>query len=288
MDATPFINWSLIIVIAGVLVAGFVFSAIGARHTAVRRDESRGKRVATGFGAGGALSILAVLGVLLVGGSLMSYRAVEYDAKRQQEFNEELRQEKAVIHQELDATSDAVIESDRLLEAKEDGGAEDAAADRELPEWTQAAGEIADSSDEVTLVAESELCATAAEALEEATVRAMATLKDRIVADAPGLESWDLPLQVFKRSSVQLNSHVDVQTHEFGGIQEPMFRAYIQYRDSDSVRKQFLNLWQDEVVTDRAIGYGGGLGVFAVGLALISAMLRAVLGVFRSKGGSTS
>jgi hypothetical protein len=273
-----FINWGLIIVVACVIVAGFTFSAVAARRTQVGTTEPRGQRVTRRFGPGGALAVLAVL---VIGGTLVSYRAVETDSLQHERFNAQLRTERVRIHEALDALTDASTEADRLAAVTNgnDSVSEDSEP-RALPGWTQTPLTVLESgSDEAILVAQSELCATPKEALNEATARAIAALQDRLAKESPALGSWTLPVQIFQRSSIEREPFIEVQRHEFGGIQEPMFRAFIQYKDTAAVRRQFLDNWQGEVAEVRAAKYAVSLAGVGIGLGVISTLLRSLLAI---------
>jgi hypothetical protein len=156
-----------------------------------------------------------------------------------------------------------------------------------LPDWTRKLQTIVSRGqvDNVLLVEESTLCATQHEAVQEATAGAVKTLKNRIVADWPEMDTWIIPVDLFHKSSYR-QTHVETQTHTFGGVQEPMFQSFLQFEDSAAVREQLIERWRADVQTARTTEYALGLGSIAVGLGVVSAVLRGLL-AFAARRGKT-
>jgi len=267
---------SLIAIVGFVVVAGFTLSAIAARFTAVGEEEPRAHRVPKGSGIRGAIGVLFFIGLLLFSGLILTYRMVETDSRHR------LDQEQSETSQRVEAQR---AEVEAVATASAEPSATETPASRELPEWTRTPMTVVKNGavDQVTLVAQSELCATPGEALEEATVRAMADLQDRIATAWPELDSWPLPAELFRRNSIQREPYVEIQKHEFGGVQEPMYRVFIQYEDSATVREHFLDRWRDDVQLTRTLEYALGLGGMAIGLGVISAFLRGLLAVSKRR-----
>lgn len=150
----------------------------------------------------------------------------------------------------------------------------------DLPSWTGnpltvlAKGKVED----VLIVAQSDLCATTVEAEQEATVRAIAALQDRVGIDWPELNSWSIPVDTFQSAAVR-QKYISVEMHEFAGRKEPMYRVFLQVEDTAMVREHLLDQWKTDVASVRAQQIALGLGGLGIGLGLISALLRGLLAV---------
>lgn len=282
MDATPAIRWSLIIVVAGVVLAGFVFSAIGARLTSVKRDESRGQRLPAGSGIGVPLLIVLVIGGLLV--SVKLYRSAEMDRQIAMETRMQQDAEAEAARREREAHEAELREAEETRTRSEvDAAIEETATTPAptLPKWAQTPITIVENGevDLAMIVAESQYCPTRDEAIAEAKVVAMATFQDRFAEDWPEVDSWTLPIEVFEAESIQRKPYVETRQFEIAGETEPAYRAFLQFEDSPKVREAFLTQWRSEVADSRAGQYALGLGGIGVALGLLSAALRGVLAI---------
>ena len=269
MDATPAIKWSLSIIVTGVIVAGFVFSAIGARLTAVNRNASRGQRMPAGSGIG-----VPVLIVLLIGGLFVSFTLYRPSA----EMGREREKVPAVFEAEAKGTRpevDAITEEAATASAPT------------RPKWTQTPINIFETEtssargkvESATIVAKSQYCPTRDEAVEEAKVVAMATFQDRFAEDWPEVDSWTLPIEVFEAESILQKPYIETRQFEIAGETEPSYRAFLQFEDSPKVRNAFLTQWRNDIAASRAGQYALGLGGIGVALGLVSAALRGVLAI---------
>lgn len=277
MNETSTINWSLILIIAGVLAAGFVFSAIGARLTAVAQEDSRGRRVSAGSGIGFLMFVVLIIGGILFMG--MFYQST----RREQQI------ETATLLQDSRAMAMARREQagrEAELRGEENRpGAEsevdESASALPLPDWTKTPVVIVEKGevDLARLVAESQFCATREEAIEDATVVALATFHDRFAEDWPEVGAWTLPLDLFQAESILGDPWIETQMFNIAGETGPMYRAFIQFEDSPKVRERFLTRWRSEVADTRAGQYALGLGGIGLGLGLISALLRSALAI---------
>lgn len=283
MDVTPAISWSLIIVIAGVLVAGFVFSAIGARLTSVDRNESRGRQVRSGSGIG-----IPLVGILVTGGLLLFAVGFYQSARVDREIAMEMRMQQEAEAEATRRERDAHEAELREAEAKGTRSEVDAAIEEPAtapaparPKWAQTPITIVESGDveTATIVAESQYCPTRDEAVEEAKVVAMATFQDRFAEDWPEVDSWTLPIEVFEAESILQKPYIETRQFEIAGETEPSYRAFLQFEDSPKVRNAFLTQWRNDVAASRAGQYALGLGGIGVALGLVSAALRGVLAI---------
>ena len=55
-----------------------------------------------------------------------------------------------------------------------------------------------------------------------------------------------------------------------------MYRGYLEYLDSAAAREPVIEAWKSTFASNRAMQYGVVFGVFAMGLGVVSAGLRAV------------
>lgn len=282
MDATPAIRWSLIIIVAGVIVAGFVFSAIGARLTAVDRNKSRGQRMPAGSGLGVPVFIVLLIGGLLV--SVKLYRSAEMDRQIAMETRMQQDAEAEAARRERNAHEAELREAEaKRVRSEVDAAIEEAATAPAptRPKWAQTPIDIVESGKvkTATIVAESQYCPSRDEAIEEAKVVAMATFQDRFAEDWPEVDSWTLPIEVFEAESILREPYVETRQFEIAGETEPAYRAFLQFEDSPKVREAFLTQWRSEVADSRAGQYALGLGGIGVALGLVSAALRGVLAI---------
>lgn len=278
MDATFAIRWSLIIVVAGVLVAGFVFSAIGARLTSVNRDEPRGQRLPAGSGIGIPLLIVLVIGGLLF--SVKLFRSAEMDRQVATETRLLQDAEAEAARHEREAHEAELRDAEaKRIGSEGEAAIEEAAPTR--PKWAQTPITIVERGEVETaaIVAASQYCPTRDEAIEEAKVVAMATFQDRFAEDWPEVNSWTLPIEVFEAESILREPYIETRQFEIAGETEPAYRAFLQFEDSPGVREAFLTQWRSEVADSRAGQYALGLGGIGVALGLVSAALRGLLAI---------
>ena len=150
-------------------------------------------------------------------------------------------------------------------------------AEKVLPEWTKRKRTILDNGEVpvVLFVASSGLYASEEEARADAIARATQDLRARLAETYPTLAKNPIPGDVFESKSIQ-ESCTEVQMHQFGVYDEPMYRVHIQYMDSAHVREPIIDAWKRMVVGSRIKHYTIGFGLLAVLLGIASAGLRAV------------
>ena len=148
-----------------------------------------------------------------------------------------------------------------------------------LPEWTgRSLKELTDGMvPQVEIVAQSDLHASIQTAHQEAVERSLKTLTDRVTTTDSRFANAQLPYRAFRDHSLR-EWCVEKQMHEFAGREEPMYRVFVKYEDSASIREQLLEVHKDAVVDHRAKDISIGVGVLALGLGGLSGFLRLLLG----------
>jgi len=246
-----------------VLIGGFIVCATGAILTEVSQNQSHRSRISANIG----VAFLVAFSIALVG-------TVQFDDAKLR-LTEYRTRNKTALADPSEITTDET----RTLPVDHQRA--------ELPDWTGNPQTVISSSqvENVLLVEQSASCATESEAIKEATAGAVRRLRDRIAADWPEMETWIIPDNLFTEYSFR-KQFVESQTHEFAGFQEPMYRAYIQFEDSATVREPVIDHWQTAVQHDRATDYAVSLGAIGIGLGIISAVLRGLL-AFAGRPGKT-
>ncbi|MDA0589909.1 MAG: hypothetical protein O2820_18525 [Planctomycetota bacterium] len=291
-------DMSILTLVIGAVVLALLFvgGAFAARVTSVNPAAGRNARWRRPERSGLMTGAAVVTGLAVFFSlAIFKYRGVEVRTQRPQEARMplEMVDSQIVAHQATMRTEEAARKEprERPADSRPDSAVSEssgtteveetsAASAIDLPPWTRnpltvlARGKVED----VLFVAQSDLCATTEEAEQEATVRAIAALQNRVVVDWPELNSWSIPVDAFQSAAVR-QKYISVEMHEFAGRKEPMYRVFLQVEDSAIVREQLLDLWKTDVASVRAQQIALGLGGLGIGLGLISALLRGLLAV---------
>ena len=292
-------NMTVLTFVVGAVVLALVFfwGAFAARVTSVHPAEGRNVRWRRPERSGLTTAAAVVTGLAVFSCILIfKYRSMEVGRHQQQEarmrmdmIDSQIVARQATIQSEESepevSPEDPIDSRPESAVSELSGTAEDEetspASAFNLPIWARNSLTVLNSSgkaEDVLFVAQSDLCATTEEAEQEATVRAIATLQDRLVIDWPELDSWSIPVDAFQSAAVR-QKFISVEMHEFASRKEPMYRVFLQVEDTAMVRKQLLNRWKTDVASVRAQQFALGLGGPGIGLGLISALLRGLLAV---------
>lgn len=158
-------------------------------------------------------------------------------------------------------------------------------APKSLPSWIKreqtilATGEVPT----VLFVETSGLYSTQEEAMTEAMKNAISQFRSRLAKTYRKLAVQPVPEKIFKDASMK-QVFIEKRMHSFGAYEEPMYRVYLQYMDSAAAREPVIEAWKSTFSSNRAIQYGVVFGIFAVGLGVVSAGLRAVSAAKGSRG----
>jgi hypothetical protein len=134
-----------------------------------------------------------------------------------------------------------------------------------LPEWTSQPE--ATSKGITTLVLSSQRFVTQEEAEEQLTTELVNRAQQYFHDEHPSRGTWMLPADYAVRSAVK-QRHVEVISKTFsGGVTVDMKRIHWQVELSPGMRKDLYPIWRNQVVEQRLMQLGGGVG-FATFLLL--------------------
>jgi len=146
------------------------------------------------------------------------------------------------------------------------------------PDWTRQEQTVIEEGQvpEVLFVVSSGLYASKEEARENALARASHHFAQRLTDTWPEFAGNPvIPRDLFENRAVE-KSFTEKRIHSFGNYDEPMYRVYLQYRDSASVREPILDHWKQWTINMQARDYVIGFGILTVLLGVLSLGLRAV------------
>lgn len=166
-----------------------------------------------------------------------------------------------------------------------DGSETTSDASTSPPSWTQRKQTVLASGEVPTVlfVETSGLYSTQEEAMAEARQQAISKFRSRLAETYRKLAVQPVPQNIFQDASVQ-KVYIEKRMHSFGTYDEPMYRVYLEYLDSAAAREPVIEAWKSTFASNRAIQYGVVFGIFAVGLGVVSAGLRAVSAAKGSRG----
>ena len=288
MNAQPNISVSFFGLLIVVMIVMGSFAGIAWLGHLVRRQQQSRDDQPTRFpssiqfglvGVAAALLIVAFLGLFVAG--FKSQPAVPQSPMPPMEVAREL----APLPQEvrIERVDQHQSSPERIPLASEPATAErplpttpPAQPDKPLPEWTKHELTVLVDAQipDVLLVRKSRPSATEAEAVTEARALAIVAMKQRLAPQYPEIESWPMPVQVFRTHAIK-QEFVERKLHNFGSFEEPMFVAYVQFEDAPGIREPIIADWQASRMESLVQRFGIGFAIMTLSLAALSAGLRA-------------